>query len=460
MDYASLEDTCERRTCLGQFSVGHFLPRSIFTTKYEVSIFQCAIECRLRRPRCKSFNYRRSDLTCQLSEEDSGPDGIYLQAKPGRDHSNIDTWRNLPIGHCKEINCSWNERCDPSKSDPQDACVKTECPVAVLKPGVTFQPTNETKIGIKGRYRCVADNLARGYSLTMCLPSTAQWAPTDFKCVCKAPLVKTGTITEAAEVEIGQNYTYRCQDGLIGKRDLNPTVTCLPDGDWTATNFTCVTQNWTLDTVNPNNIHTSEVISNHTGIDLLTCMQECGKEPANCLSLFYDNQTGLCVLSSSFQRAPPNGFNFSGGVVYYTAPSTSCDLPYENVTLAGSYFCIKYHTEAKSFNEAMKACESEKAKLLVVTTKDEITDLANIWRNLDWEVYIGLSDQIEEGHWVSWNGDTVNPAWGTGQPNLGNNEDCASIMWKTDIYNISCDMPITFLCQKKPTTYKTTGTST
>ncbi|KAK3578244.1 hypothetical protein CHS0354_011562 [Potamilus streckersoni] len=94
MEYALSQDTCERGTYLGQFSFGQFIPRSVFTTKYEVSPYQCATECQLRRQRCKSFNYRRSVLSCQLCEEDSGPGGINLQPKAGSDHSNIDTWRN------------------------------------------------------------------------------------------------------------------------------------------------------------------------------------------------------------------------------------------------------------------------------------------------------------------------------------------------------------------------------
>ncbi|KAK3594826.1 hypothetical protein CHS0354_002873 [Potamilus streckersoni] len=56
---------------------------------------------------------------------------------------------------------------------------------------------------------------------------------------CKNPPVIPWTRTETTEMEVGQNYTYRCQDGLFGKRDQIPTVTCLRDGQWTATNFTC-----------------------------------------------------------------------------------------------------------------------------------------------------------------------------------------------------------------------------
>ncbi|KAL3889796.1 hypothetical protein ACJMK2_002124, partial [Sinanodonta woodiana] len=488
MEYTLSEDSCQIGSLLGQLSFGSFLPRSVFTTKYQLSIYQCATECQLRRHRCKSFNYRRSAISCQLCEEDSGPGGIHLQAKAGTDHSNIDTWQNIPFKHCGERNCSWTERCDPSNADPQNACVKTECPFAVLKPGVTIHPSNETVVGTKARYRCVSEDMERGSCLTTCLASTAEWYPADFKCVCKTPIAmsgtitelveveigqnysyicqvgligkrdlnptvtclpggvwtttkfacvcktpiaKSGTINETAEVEIGQNYTYRCQDGMIGRRDIIPTVTCLPDGEWTTTNFTCVckspvkpgainqtteveigenytyicqhslfekgnqtptvtclhdgnwtttnficvTQNWAQDTVYTKNIHRSAVINRVPGTDLWECMRQCDDKLTKCLSFFYDSLNNNCVLSSSFKRGLPQGFQISDEFVYYTAPSTECDMAYNYVLLGGTYLCIKFHSEINDFNEAMKICESEKSKLLVVTKEVQIDEL-------------------------------------------------------------------------------------
>ncbi|KAL3889723.1 hypothetical protein ACJMK2_002052, partial [Sinanodonta woodiana] len=374
MEYTLSEDSCQIGPLLGQLSFGSFLPRSVFTTKYQLSIYQCATECQLRRQRCKSFNYIRSAISCQLCEEDSGPGGIHLQAKAGTDHSNIDTWQNIPFKHCGERNCSWTERCDPSNADPQNACVKTECPFAVLKPGVTIHPSNETVVGTKARYRCVSEDMERGSYLTTCLASTAEWYPADFKCVCKTP-VKPGAINQTTEVEIGENYTYICQHSLFEKGNQTPTVTCLHDGNWTTTNFICVTQNWIKDTIYPKNIHRSDVISNVPGIDFWECMQQCDDKRTECLSFFYDNLNNHCVLSSSFKRGLPQGFQISDELVYYTAPSTECDMEYKYVLLGGTYLCIKFHSERKGFNEAMKICESEKSKLLVVTKDVQISEL-------------------------------------------------------------------------------------
>ncbi|KAL3889568.1 hypothetical protein ACJMK2_001906 [Sinanodonta woodiana] len=87
--------TCESGASLGELRFGYIIPRSAFTTTYQVSLYQCAIECRIRIQRCKSFNYRRSTLSCQLCEDDSGPGGNNLQPNDGSIHSNIDTWKNV-----------------------------------------------------------------------------------------------------------------------------------------------------------------------------------------------------------------------------------------------------------------------------------------------------------------------------------------------------------------------------
>ncbi|KAL3889579.1 hypothetical protein ACJMK2_001916 [Sinanodonta woodiana] len=97
MEYVVSIHACDNGAFLGELKLGYFLPRSAFTTKYQVSPYQCAIECHLRIQRCKSFNYRRSAFSCQLCEEDAGSEGNNHQSKDGSIHSNIDTWKNLRI---------------------------------------------------------------------------------------------------------------------------------------------------------------------------------------------------------------------------------------------------------------------------------------------------------------------------------------------------------------------------
>ncbi|KAL3889581.1 hypothetical protein ACJMK2_001918 [Sinanodonta woodiana] len=505
IEYVVSINTCERGTSLGELKFGYFLPRSAFTTKYQVSSYQCAIECHLRIHRCKSFNYRRSDLSCQLCEEDSGPGGNNLQPKAGSIHSNIDTWRNLPIEHCNTIHCLRTEKCDSSKQAGENTCVPAECPFAELKLGMTIKPSNETAVGTKARRRCMSNNMERGDPITTCLENEAKWSNPDFKCVCINPPEKSGTQISTSEVEIGQNFTYQCKTGLVAKRGQNPTVTCLTDGSWSSTMFTCVCntpqkkygainemaeievgqnysykcqsglfekgdlnqtstclengtwtsihfqcvrQNWQQETIYYNNMHTSDLIRNVTGIDLLECMRQCNDNWTNCLSFFYDNHLSQCSLSSSFRRGLPQYLPYYDGLVYYTAPSNSCDMGYMNVSLKGSNFCFKAYSIVKTFNQAMEICESEKAKLAVITTDDQISDLRP-HLPVGKQIYVGISDGTKEGIWVGWDGKAVNLTWSPFEPNGGINENCGVINpYGIGVYDESCAWNLYFLCSK------------
>ncbi|KAL3889564.1 hypothetical protein ACJMK2_001902 [Sinanodonta woodiana] len=282
IEYVVSINTCERGTSLGELKFGYFLPRSAFTTKYQVSSYQCAIECHLRIHRCKSFNYRRSDLSCQLCEEDSGPGGNNLQPKAGSIHSDIDTWRNLPIEHCNTIHCLRTEKCDSSKQAGENTCVPAECPFAELKLGMTIKPSNETAVGTKARRR---------------------------------------------------------------------------------------------------------------------------------------------------------------------SPSNSCDMGYMNVSLKGSNFCFKAYSIVKTFNQAMEICESEKAKLAVITTEDQISDLRP-HLPVGW-IYVGISDGTKEGTWEGWDGKAVNLTWSPFEPNGGINENCGVINpYGIGVYDASCAWNLYFLCSK------------
>ncbi|KAL3879380.1 hypothetical protein ACJMK2_031678 [Sinanodonta woodiana] len=123
-------------------------------------------------------------------------------------------------------------------------------------------------------------------------------------------------------------------------------------------------------------------------------------------------------------------------------------MDYKNVSIGNSTLCIKLHVNNLIFNDAMTMCESEKAKLIVVTTKEQIADLKTFVGPYDW-VLLGMSDEAVETHWVSWTGEDVSPYWNSGEPNNMNNEDCICVSHLgPGLVDTSCYGYLPFLCHK------------
>ncbi|KAK3594824.1 hypothetical protein CHS0354_002871 [Potamilus streckersoni] len=125
-------------------------------------------------------------------------------------------------------------------------------------------------------------------------------------------------------------------------------------------------------------------------------------------------------------------------------------MEYINVTLAGSYFCIKVYRTGGKFGEAMKTCESERAKLLVITTQAQIAELVNKTAdNVTVWAYIGISDAANEGNWVSWDGKAVFPSWYPGEPSNSNQQNCAFFGYlNKQVIDMSCNELQPFICHK------------
>ncbi|KAK3594820.1 hypothetical protein CHS0354_002864 [Potamilus streckersoni] len=126
-------------------------------------------------------------------------------------------------------------------------------------------------------------------------------------------------------------------------------------------------------------------------------------------------------------------------------------MDYTNVTLAGSYFCIKVYSSGGTFRDAMKICESEKAKLLAITTQAQIADLTRVSgaNGIVW-AYIGISDEASEGQWVSWDGSAVNLNWKPGEPSNTVNQNCAFASFSNYyVVDMSCNEYQPFICHKK-----------
>ncbi|KAL3889584.1 hypothetical protein ACJMK2_001921 [Sinanodonta woodiana] len=399
---------------------------------------------------CFAVNYFRLNATCQLLNRTVPESKLtkttkcFYKAVRSPSHEMID---NDP---CFKLTCLWDEICMHNTTTNLAECYPF-CKNPPAIPGTLIE-TVEIEVGQNYTYRCRDGLLGKRdqMSTVTCLRD-GNWTGTNFTCVCTTPPEKPGAISETTEVSVGQNYTYKCQNGLFEKGDPNPTITCLQDANWTSIDFICAKQNWTQDTIHVNNIQESIEISNKIGIDLLACMHQCDEKVNICLSFFYDNRTNHCILSSSFRRGLPQGYTTSNGFVYYTAPSVSCDMGYINVTLSGSYFCIKLYVNGGKFDQAMTKCESEKAKLLVATTQTQIADLVNKTADNDtvW-AYIGISDAAKEGTWVSWDGSTVTPYWQTGEPSNTVAQNCAFVGYTIRrVIDMSCNETQPFICHKQ-----------
>ncbi|KAL3889346.1 hypothetical protein ACJMK2_001690 [Sinanodonta woodiana] len=397
---------------------------------------------------CFAVNYFRLNVTCQLLNRTMPESKLIKTTKCFYKAVRSPSKEMIDNDPCFKLTCPWDEICMHNITSNLAECYPF-CKNPPTIPG-TPEETVDLEVGQNYTYRC-RDGLfgKRDQISTVTCLRDGHWTGTNFTCVCNTPPTKYGAINEIAELEVGQNYTYKCQNGLIEKGDLNPTITCLENGSWTSTNLQCVKLNWTQDTIYYNNTHESGLISNVTEIDLLECMRHCDDMPNKCLSFFYDNHTRLCFLSSSFRRGLPQYLQSSEGLVYYTAPSISCDMGYRNVSLEGSYFCIKAYTNKTTFNDAMRLCELDMAELLVITTEDQIEDLKP--HVPDGWTYIGISDETKEGTWISWDGKAVtgNLFWNPGEPNGRTSENCGSISsYYMGLFDTPCLWNLNFVCSK------------
>ncbi|MDA7860254.1 hypothetical protein N9B03_03695 [Akkermansiaceae bacterium] len=83
-----------------------------------------------------------------------------------------------------------------------------------------------------------------------------------------------------------------------------------------------------------------------------------------------------------------------------------------------------------TWKEAKANAEATGGRLAVLDTQEKIDSISDLLESFDGSLWIGLTDEVNEGEWKWINGEalTVNN-WGTGQPD-GEGEDYAHIFWK------------------------------
>ncbi|XP_060595626.1 CD209 antigen-like protein B, partial [Ruditapes philippinarum] len=101
-----------------------------------------------------------------------------------------------------------------------------------------------------------------------------------------------------------------------------------------------------------------------------------------------------------------------------------------------SSYCYLYVDETKTFSEARAHCKRLGATVSDIENEAENTFIKGLKRFYGFSLWIGYSDEIEEGTWISER--TGKPEsftnFRTGQPNGGTRENCAYMGWTPAIY--------------------------
>ena len=109
----------------------------------------------------------------------------------------------------------------------------------------------------------------------------------------------------------------------------------------------------------------------------------------------------------------------------------------------------------RNFEEAEADCVAQGGHLASIRTPEDQDELANFVLDIWWSNWwIGLNDLEEEGNFIWTDGAPISYlAWGSGEPNDSNGEDCGHI-WtaQNGLWNdINCDTKMPYICRFEPT---------
>ncbi|KAL3889197.1 hypothetical protein ACJMK2_001642 [Sinanodonta woodiana] len=212
---------------------------------------------------------------------------------------------------------------------------------------------------------------------------------------------------------------------------------------------------WMLDHDFENNLDTSQLLWDKEGIpSLLHCGSLCNSN-TSCRSFFYHPSLMKCLGSQSYKRGLPSGQSMQLGWKYYTK-SQQCDGNYTfNKTLE---LCFKIHPETKTYEEAMKTCEAEGAKLIIIRNKMEFDYIIDVLKAAGPLTYAlnGLRKIISNGiiTWKWWSGKIPSyMEWEPGEPdNFLQDEYCGNFFavpgYQYKFDDINCGWKSSFVCQK------------
>ncbi|XP_078122573.1 uncharacterized protein LOC144528039 [Sander vitreus] len=117
------------------------------------------------------------------------------------------------------------------------------------------------------------------------------------------------------------------------------------------------------------------------------------------------------------------------------------------------YSCYFTSVGKKNWTRSREYCQSKGADLAIIKSQEERRFINGLYTS-DKEVWIGLTDEGVEGHWVWVDGTTLTTAyWDKGQPNSysGRNQDCVEFWHRATGYgdwnDENCNIEQHFICE-------------
>ena len=194
------------------------------------SLRDCILDCHLKRS-CRDVIYRQSNGICVLTATDIDYDNLE-EGLPVCVYTKPSHWNIKKLGQCTTNSCNERQLCNWNSTQDISNCSPSECPVPSSIGHATFKPVTRS-IATKVAYFCDFGYTPRGNASITCLPN-GTWTSTDFYCAptCPRPMtVDNADIVDVSTSDYGNGsvLTISCKTGYINQNPTDITSTCKTD---------------------------------------------------------------------------------------------------------------------------------------------------------------------------------------------------------------------------------------